>query len=76
MQTVKVSKLLVQPTSRSIALVHRVVRLCIHAVPNAAGAVEDIEMLFYHVETVDDVNFTQQWGPVVALKHSKPSVYH
>ena len=46
-----------------------------YAVLHAEGAVEDIEMLFYHVETVGKVNFTQQWGSVVVLKHSKPSVY-
>ena len=29
-----------------------------HAVLHVAGAVEDIEMLFYHVEAVEEVNFT------------------
>ena len=46
-----------------------------YAFRHVAGAVEDIEMLFYHVGTVEEVNFTQQWGSVVVLKLSKPSVY-
>ena len=29
-----------------------------HAVLHVADAVEDIEMLFYHVEAVEEVNFT------------------
>ena len=39
-----------------------------------ACAVHDITMLFYHLVTVQDVNFIQQWGPAIAIKHPKPSV--
>ena len=63
----QVVKLMIQ----AINLAHKTVHFCMAV--HAADAVANIGMLFYHVETVGDVNFTRQCGPAVAIKHSKPS---